>query len=172
MNPAVSHVIPQPSSELLHLEQKLLRELAQSEYDAYLHTQRQAARLGDCTPAEVCLEISGHAESTRPRLHALMEARDRRVGHALASFVGRIFSNLRHYGLDNVIANERSYRATLLGLRHGVEAARLLRFVSLRCGSDDVTVFCSELLSVREAQLDRAVAALEWFADHPELAAH
>jgi hypothetical protein len=172
MNTAVSYVESEASHELLELEHKLLRELAQSEYDAYLHTQRQAARLGACLPAEACLEISRHAELTRPRLHALMEARGRAVGHALASFVGRIFSNLRYYGLDNAIANERSYRATLLGLRHGVEAAHLLRFVSMRAGDDDVTVFCNELLSVRQPQLDRAVSALEWFADHPKLAAH
>jgi hypothetical protein len=153
--------------QTVRLQQKLLRELAQSEYDAYLHTRREADRLGSCPPALVFLDISQHADGMRARLEALMEG-NQSVGHALGTLVGRTFSNLRHYGVDRVLASERSYRATLLGLRHGLDATHLLRFVSRRLRTTDVSAFCDELISVREPSLARAVAALEWFANHSD----
>ena len=91
-------------------------------------------------------------------------------GHALGVLVADMFSNLRHYGVDRIIARERSYRATLLGLRHGLDATHLLRFASRGLGDDDVISFCDDLIAVREPSLARAVAALEWFAEQPEQA--
>ena len=157
-----------PTTDLDTLQAKLLREVSQSEHDAYLHTHREATRLGPCPPARAFEAISQHADGMRKRLQVLM--RGQSFGHALGILVADTFSNLRHYGVDRVLSRERSYRATLLGLRHGVDATHLLRFASRELGDDEITTFCDDLIVVREPSLVRAVAALEWFAQQPHQA--
>ena len=156
------------TQDLQRLHNKLCRELAQSEHDAVIHTAREADRLGSIAPAEALRAISAHARELAPRINELLV--DQPVGRTLGRLVGEMFSTLRHYGFDRMIDTERSFRATLLGLRHGVDCVRLLREVGV-CGNDaDLTRFCDRYLLERQALLERAEQTLAWFAERPSQA--
>lgn len=157
------------STELDRLRNKLCRELAQSEHDAVIQTTREAARLGACPPAEKLRAIAAHAEHLRPRLDSLM-LRSQPIGIRVGRLVGEVFSGLRHFLFDRMLAGERSYRATLLGLQHGLGAARLLRDVARRDEHVRLFRFCDDLIAEREVLVREAERALVWFADHPAIA--
>ena len=152
-------------SDLHKLRTKLCRELAQSEQSARVHPIREARRLGKVPPAAALRTIAEHAAVMRPRLEALM--RDQPAGLRLGRWAGKLFSVLRHGLFDRMIDTERSFRGTLLGLRHGVDTARLLREVAWRLGDPYLVAFCDELLARRLPLIARAEATLSWFADQP-----
>ena len=145
---------------------KLCRELAQSEHSATVHTRREARRLGDVWPAHALLAIADHAEQLRPRFEALL-AKRRIKGGSIGRSIGQAFSTLRHLIGDRMIDVERSYRGTLLGVRHGIDAVRLLREVALREHDVHLVQFCDEFLLERLALIERGEQALSWFADEP-----
>ncbi len=153
-------------SDLDKLRTKLCRELAQSEQSARVHPVREARRLGNVPPAAALRAIAGHAAQLRPRFEALVQ-RDRLGGFGVARAVGKLFSALRHAVFDRMIDTERSFRGTLLGLRHGVDTARLLREVARRSGDVYLLAFCDELLAQRLPLIARAEASLAWFAEQP-----
>lgn len=157
------------STELHRLREKLCRELAQAEHDAVIHTAREAARLGASQPAEALRAIGAHAKHLRPRLDALM-MRKQPFGIRFGRLVAEGFSAIRHFLFDRILSTERSYRATLLGLWHGVDTARLLRDVARREELVRLFRFCDDLIASREALLRQAEGALVWFADHPKVA--
>jgi hypothetical protein len=154
---------------LHRLRTKLCRELAQSEHDAKLHCVREAKRLGEVPPAEALRAIATHANDLAPRLRWLMSA-DQPIGLGLGRAVASAFSSLRHYLFDRLIDAERSYRGTLLGLKHGLDVARLLRAVAHREGRLPLAQFCNELLAERRTLIDDAERALDWFAERPAFA--
>jgi len=156
--------------DLARLREKLCRELAQAELAAMIHTAREASRLGDTPPAAMLREVSAHAEHLKPRLDALLISRQP-IGTRVAHWLGHTFSLIRHYAVDRVLSVERSYRATLLGLVHGLDTARLLREVAHR-SEEEVRLFrfCDDLIAQREPLIREAERALAWFASHPETA--
>lgn len=156
-------------SDLDRLRTRLCRELVQSERSARTHPVREARRLGKVPPAAALRAIAGHAELLRPRFEALQQ-RDRIDGLGLASAIGKLFSALRHAVLDRTTDAERSFRATLLGLRHGADTARLLREVARRAGDIYLFAFCDELLAHRLPLIAKAEASLTWFAEQPSRA--
>lgn len=156
--------------DLVKLRMKLCRELAQSERSALVHTRREARRLGDISPAHALLAISAHAEALRPPFEALMVKRQPRRGIQVGRIVGEWFSTMRHLIADRVIDVERSYRGTLLGMRHGVDIVRLLREVALRDHDAHLVRFCDEFLLDRLALIEGAEQALAWFAEQPSKA--
>ena len=145
---------------------KLCRELAQSEHSATVHTRREARRLGDILPAHALLAIAEHADELRPRFEALLAKRGVK-GKSIGRAVGAVFSAMRHAIGDRLIDAERSYRGTLLGVRHGIDTTRLLREVALRERDTNLVRFCDELLLERVALIERAEQALAWFAEQP-----
>ncbi|HEY0251537.1 MAG TPA: hypothetical protein VGC41_08420 [Kofleriaceae bacterium] len=157
------------SSTLDGLHRKLGRELLQSERDCRLHTRREAHRQGPGAPSEALLAIAHHADACEPRLVELLAASPLELGVARA--VAHAFSNLRYGFFDRVLAHERTYRATLLGVRHDLDLAKLLFSVADRREMTGMRRFLSEMVPRRAALLVDAVAALEWFADHPLQAA-
>jgi hypothetical protein len=151
------------------LREKLCRELAQSEHDAVVHCTREARRYGALPPGQAFRAIAAHAKENRPRLKAVWGAKQR-LGIRAGRAVGEVFSMLRHAAVDWAIDAERSYRATLLGLRHGLDAARLLREVLIQQQDDDARRRCDQLIEGRDRLLSRAEHRLRWFAEHPEVA--
>jgi hypothetical protein len=145
---------------------KLCRELAQSEHSATVHPRREARRLGDIPPAHALLALAAHAEEIRPRFEALMAKRQPK-GIQIGRAFGEVFSTIRHLVADRLIDMERSYRGTLLGFRHGMDCARLLREVALREHDAHLVRFCDELLLERHALIEGAEQALAWFAEQP-----
>lgn len=156
-------------TDLQRLREKLCRELSQSERDASLHTTREARRLGDVPPAHAFLAIAQHAETLRPAFDALITT-DQPVGVRVGRTVGQVFSALRHILFDRMIDTERSFRGTLLGLRHGIDCTRLLREVALRQGDAQLVHFCDALLVDRLCLIEHAEQMLGWFADEPTAA--
>jgi hypothetical protein len=155
--------------DLSRLRRKLSRELAQSEHDAMLHTEREARRLGNIPPAAALRAISAHATHLRPRLDALL-LRHQPLGIRVARWIARLFSGLRHLFVDRLLRAERSYRGTLLGLAHGLDTARLLREVAHRCEELRLFRFCDDLIAQREPLIREAERTLSWFAVHPDAA--
>ena len=157
------------SSELKHLREKLCRELALSEHDAVVQTSREAAQLGPVQPADALRAIAAHAEHLKPRFDALLLDKQP-VGISVGRFVGEIVYGLRQLIADRILRSERSYRATLLALRHGLDTARLLRDVARHEEHVHLFRFCDDLLAAREPLMREAERALGWFAEHPEIA--
>jgi hypothetical protein len=160
--------IAQIHGERLRLYDKLSREVLQSEHDAHLHSFREAQRQ-DGPPARILTTIGYHAQRTEPELRKLVTARQPFTA-VLALAVAKAFSNVRYYAADHLLARERTYRATLLGLRHGLDAAYLLRAAADRAQRTEVHDFCDRLIAEREPLLNSAVEVITWFADHPSFA--
>lgn len=148
---------------------KLCRELAQSEQSAMVHPKREARRLGDVAPAHALLAIAKHAEDIKPRFDSLMVKRQPN-GMKIGRAVGSLFSTIRQAIADRLIDAERSFRGTMLGVRHGLDCARLLREVALRAHDTHLVKFCDELIVERQGLIEGAEQALAWFADQPERA--
>jgi hypothetical protein len=151
------------------LREKLCRELAQSEHDAIVHCAREARRYGVLPPGQVLRFVSDHAKDLRPRLKPLW-GNKQKLGIRAGRVVGEAFSTVRHFAVDWVIDAERSYRATLLGLRHGLDVARLLRAVLVQQDDHDGLRVCDELIEGRSQLLYRVEDRLVWFAEHPDVA--
>jgi hypothetical protein len=151
------------------LRDKLCRELAQAERDARLHPRREARRLGEGAAAEALFAIADHADGIEPVLMKVLGQRQS-VGIKVAHAVASVFSGVRHLFLDRVIGRDRSYRATLLGLKHGVDVARLLREVATLSQEVALIKFCDLFLVERLCLLEDAEQAFLWFAENPEIA--
>ena len=157
------------SDPRVRLRDKVCRELAQAEHDARLHTRREAKRLGDCPPARALLAIAEHADDVELALVKLTKHRQS-IGLRLARIVAKVFSGMRHLVIDRLIDRERSYRATLLGLKHGMDTLRLLREVVTITGDVALLKFCDLVMVERLCLLEDAEQALVWFAEQPEVA--
>ncbi|HEY4056483.1 MAG TPA: hypothetical protein VGM39_07730 [Kofleriaceae bacterium] len=157
------------NDERQNLREKLCRELAQAERDAVIHTERECTRLGDVPPAARMRAISANAKHLQPRLAKLVSAKQP-IGFMLGRAVGDVFSATRHYFVDRILSTERSYRATLLGLKHGLDAARLLREVARVDVDVQLAEFCDDLIAQREKLIAAAEHELAWFATHSAFA--
>jgi hypothetical protein len=77
---------------------------------------------------------------------------------------------LRRAVFDRMMSREKSYRATLLGMHHGVDCALLTRAAAGVCGRADITSFLTEWLDERRPLVEDCTHQLAWFATHPEIA--
>ncbi|HSS00209.1 MAG TPA: hypothetical protein VLM79_24295, partial [Kofleriaceae bacterium] len=152
---------------LQKLREKLSRELAQSEHDAMTHCSREARRYGALPPGQPLRAVSDHARKLHPRLAAIW-GEPQPPGVRAGRAVGEAFSAIRHFAVDWVLDAERSYRATLLGLRHGLDTARLLREVLAVQRDAAALTVCDALIVGRARLLERVEQRLRWFAAHPE----
>ena len=85
---------------------------------------------------------------------------------------GSLLSQLRDKILDRLIQSERSYRATLLGIRHGVDLVVSLRHASEAVGNEHIFDFCESWLVQRNVLMERVEEELVWFSRHPDAAVH
>jgi hypothetical protein len=158
------------SNERLNaLRRSLGRELFQTEQSAASHCRREAARLPGTQPAGALMAISEHADRTLVELPALAVSHDMPVSGA-ARRVGRLFSITRQLVGDRLLRRERSYRGTLLGMRHGLDVVHMLRHLAEHAGDRALVSWCDAWLAVRCPLVQRAEEELRWFAEHPELA--
>jgi hypothetical protein len=151
-------------------EYKLLRtlgrELFQTETSASWHCRREARRLGSSPPAWALSAVADHADGVLRELPALAERHELPVsvgGH----LVGRVFSALRQTFADRLIDQERSYRGTLLGIRHGIDCVRLIEHVAMVLNDADLANWCEAWLDARIELTARVEEGLAWFARHP-----
>lgn len=132
-----------------------------------MHTRREARRLGDVPPARALEALGQHARSHQGQLDTVACRRQPERGLQIARAIGQTFSALRTLLFDRLIDMERSYRGTLLGFRHGVDTARLLREVALKVGDQPLVRFIDEWMPRRLELLAQAERALAWFAEDP-----
>jgi hypothetical protein len=81
-----------------------------------------------------------------------------------------MFSNLRQWFADHLIDEERSYRGTLLGMRHGVDLVLLIRHAARVQGDPGLEGWCTTWLTERVPLVDEVAAQLGWFAATPKIA--
>lgn len=152
--------------ELLHT---LFIELFQTEQSADVHSRREADRLDNEPPAKALRAVADHAKGALIELTALAEPRGfsaTRAGMAVGSF----FSAVRNILADRLIDRERSYRGTLLGMRHGLDVVRSVRFVAEAAGDTALAATLDAWLRVRAPLVDNVAAELAWFARNPDRA--
>jgi hypothetical protein len=151
---------------LRRLLRGLMRELFQTETSAVQHCRREAERLSEAPPARTLHEISSQAASFLKELPHVAAAHDLPKS-AGGMMIGALFSEARDKVVDRLIRTERSYRGTLLGVRHGIDLVQLLAQTAHEAGYTELYLFCERWLAARQ----RLVASLEremvWFAKQP-----
>ena len=151
----------------------LMVELFQTERSAIMHCDREADRLGKTPPAHTLEDVADHARMALARLTRLADEGKipapkpiQKIGQA----IGRTFSRARMHVFDHLIDSEKSYRGTLLGMRHGVDLVHLVHPLAVAAECYELAAWCTEWLEKRQPLLERAVGQLSWFANHPEIA--
>lgn len=159
-----------PNTEAHHqLLRKLFAEFFQTERSASRHGRREARRYETAPPAQALRAVSEHAERELRELKELARLKglqERRVG----AIVGESFSLIREFVGDRLVDAERSYRGTLLGMRHGIDLVDLIRRVADACGQVEVGGFCTRWLDERRPLVHEVSQVLSWFAANPERA--
>ncbi len=151
------------------LLRSLTREFFQTETSAVKHCRREAERLGEARPAQPLREIAQQAEGFLRELPELT----RRHGLPVSAggvAVGALFSEGRDKLFDRLIRSERSYRGTMLGVRHGVDMVQVFAHATRMAGLTELTSFCERWLDARRPLVLRLEEELEWFAREPEKA--
>lgn len=157
---------PNPHRELL---ESIFVELFQSERSAEVHPPVEAMPLGDSAPARALRAVSQHALSVREELAEQARRRGLRVTRS-GRRIGDAFSWARRTFTDPSMELERSYRATLLGMRHGLDLVKLLRAAAESADDAELAAWCTEFLAVREPLVEDVCSQLAWFGWHPERA--
>jgi hypothetical protein len=84
--------------------------------------------------------------------------------------IGALFSSVRERVADHLIDAERSYRGTLIGIRHGVDLVKMLRHVATASAQPALLNFCEAWLTERVPLVQQVEDNLAWFAQHSERA--
>lgn len=147
----------------------LFRELFQTEQSAKLHPMREADRLGDVPPAAALRAIVEHATRALDELPGLAERNDLPVS-AAGMTLGVFLSNCRQFAVDQLVEAERSYRGTLIGVRHGVDLVELIGKVAKAQENRELSEWCATWLEARKPLVEQMVQALQWFAENPDKA--
>lgn len=146
-----------------------MTELFQSERSAYRHPIREAQRLTDVPPAIALRAVAAHANEVLDELPELARARGIEIATA-GIIASETFSNVRQFFADRFIDLERSYRGTLLGMRHGIDLVRLLRAAADDEADKELVAFCDRWLPVRERLVAGVERELDWFGHNPRVA--
>jgi hypothetical protein len=149
----------------------LMTELFQTERSAYRHPIREAKRLGDVPPAIALRAVAAHANEVLDELPKMARARGVKAA-GVGTIIGETFSDVRHFFADRLIDRERSYRGTLLGMRHGIDLVRLLRAAAEDEADAELVSWCDRWLDVRERLVAGVEGELDWFGHHQSFAAH
>jgi len=149
------------------LLRSLTRELFQTETSANLHCKREAERFKGTSAEATFLAISRHAQDVLSALPHLTGPRGLPVSAGGAA-VGAMFSEARYLLFDRLIRRERSYRGTLLGVRHGVDVMHLFLHLAEAAHDSELTDFCRSWLEVRTPLVESLERELCWFAEHPK----
>jgi hypothetical protein len=147
----------------------LTRELFQTEVSASRHCRREAERNPGSPPAEALLAVAKHADTALQELGELARAHDlpQSVGGGL---LGEAFSELRERVADRILDGERSYRATLLGIRHGTDVVRMFGCSAALDHREELARWSETWLTQREPLVREVERQIEWFAVHVDRA--
>ncbi len=157
------------SNDAARLIATLVRELFQTENSALRHPAREAERLGYLPPSRAMEVISRHAAGVLDELPHLAHARGLPTSFGGLT-AGRAFSVARDKIVDLFLTTEKSYRGTLVGLRHGVDLVKLLRETAAAADDRDLATFCDHWLAERVPLIADAAGELAWFGARPDVA--
>jgi hypothetical protein len=147
--------------ERRRLLDRLIREIHRGELQAVEHAARLERQIGAVGPVLALREIAGHATAMRDRFDTIVRGHDLQTGRA--SF-GTTLSSLRGLA-DRVIDPERTYRASLLDLRHGIDVVKLAREVARSEELFGLIRWCDDYLGARRTLVARVEAQLVWFVE-------
>lgn len=153
------------------LLRNLTRELFQTEVSASRHSRREANRLPESRPANALNAVAQHADLALKELKDLAQKQDLPVS-AFGGILGEAFSQIREHVADHMLEGERSYRATLLGMRHGMDAVRMFGLAAKHGGFPDLAGWAERWLAIRAPLVHEVEQQLEWFAEHVAKARH
>jgi hypothetical protein len=147
-----------------------MRELFQTEESAVSHPRVEAQRLGESSPpARAMLAVAAHAKEVLAELPRLARDHDLPVSTGGLA-VGKAFSIVRDSFADLLLNAEKSYRGTILGMRHGVDLVELMRYLAQEEGDLEIEAWCSEWLARRRPLVEATARELSWFAANPDRA--
>lgn len=147
----------------------LTREVFQTETSASRHSRREADRYGDAPPALALRAVATHADRVLAALPALAESNELVYSKGGVA-VGELFSQGRDKLADFLIDSERSYRGTLLGMRHGIDVFRLLNETASAIHNYELRDFTKSWLEERLPLVQRVDEELKWFAENADQA--
>ena len=156
----------QQAQALLHT---LLVELFQTEESYVQQCRREAARNTDpglATPVAAMVAAAGIAESSLARLRELATARGIESTEK-GKLLGALFSSIREHIADRAINSERSWRLTVMGMRHGIDVLSSVREVARTTGDAELVAYCDDTHRQLKPLVDDAATACAWFARHP-----
>jgi hypothetical protein len=78
--------------------------------------------------------------------------------------VGSAFSVLRDSVGDLLLSHEKSYRGTILGMRHGIDLVELIQYMAAEQGDPVLAAWCALWLEQRRALVEATARELAWFA--------
>jgi hypothetical protein len=151
------------------LMRSLMRELFQTEESARSHPRAEAKRLQGMPPARALESVSRHADAVlselpgRAKLHHLPVS-------AAGIALGSTFSTIRRYVTDPLMDSESSYRATLLGMRHGLDVMAALREAATAAQEDELADWSERIFQARKPLVEECAHQLTWFARNPDQA--
>ena len=148
----------------------LMREFMRTERAAIRQPRRDARRFGNAPPAQALRAVAEHAEKNLATLREVARRNDLAPGPVLV-VAGSLLAMARHRLADRLVDTERSYRDTLLDLRHGLDVMKLMRKIADASGMVELGGFCTSWLEQREPLVERVEGAMGWFATHPRRAA-
>jgi hypothetical protein len=158
--------MPEHSSKLMV---SLFRELWQTETSAARHPLVDADRLGSAPPAQALRAVSAHATEVLRELEMLARHQNLPVSSA-GMAVGGAFSHTRQKFADLLLDVERSYRGTLLGMRHGVDLVELIAATARAQQNVELASFFDRWLTTRKPLYEQCVRELQWFARNEDRA--
>lgn len=147
----------------------LVRELFQTETSACLHPIIEAERLGEVPPAQALRAVAAHATEVLEELPPLVARHELPVSQA-GKLMGAALSALRDHFIDLLINMEKSYRGTLIGMRHGVDLTLLVQYTAREQGDEGLAQWCETWLARRRPLVEAVARELAWFAANPVLA--
>ena len=149
----------------------LVHEFYQTERSAELHPAKEADRVGrQSAPGRAMIAVSAHAARSRESARSVFDEM-RMPDEEAGAFVGEAFSAAREHVADKLLSAERSYRATMLGIAHGIDLAIVMRGLCDRLDDGDAAVtLLGAWVRERRALLEGCREALGWFHERPALA--
>jgi len=149
------------------LMRSLMRELFQAERSAQSHPRVEAERHPGSPPARALEAVARHADAVMEDLPIRARYHDLPVSITGVA-AGAAFSQIRRHLTDYFLDSETSYRATLLGMRHGLDVIAALREAAIAAGDAELADWCSQLEEARRPLIEECARQLSWFAQHPE----
>jgi hypothetical protein len=167
--PHDSHVMTIALSGPTQLLHNLTPELFQTETSAARHCRREARRVPGTPPAATLLAVAEHADVALRELEELARAHQLpRSSFGVA--LGNLFSETRQRVADRLIDAERSFRGTLLGMRHGIDVVHMVELTAREAGCDPLVRWAEAWRQRREPLIQEAERQLGWYATHVDRA--